>query len=281
MGGAESWAQRLAPEPFRDFLPYTSASALKVIHVTQVLRKAIDVARHVSSSVDRDRHAAALRVSLNAAGLGDQLSVSTEPAKRLNPAELSELERRLVGERVLALYFHLLRWNGPWFLDLRPRHFGWDAEKALLTFYPSSLWYQPEPDFVSRVRSLYAGFYRADASELAAGIDLYRWNCKPLAGFEQRIEALLRDHFGPGDASEISFSIAHFRATFDAIFKEVADSRAKLHPDLTFLGVELVGLYLTLEALAVPLSPRRAFDGASRSRSSAELTTMPRPARRR
>ncbi|MEO8900337.1 MAG: hypothetical protein ABI488_01900 [Polyangiaceae bacterium] len=260
MGAAESWAQRLAPEPFRDFLPYTSASALKVIHATQVLRKAIDVARHVSSHVDRESHVAALHVSLNAAGLGDQLSVSMEPARRFNPAELTELERRLVGERVLALYFHVLRWDGPWFLDLRPRHFGWDAEKRLLTFSPCGLWYQPEPDFVRRVRSLYAGFYCNDASELAAGIELYGWNCTPSPGFEQRIEVLLRDHFAPADASERRFSIAHFRATFDAIFKEVAQSRAKLHPDLTFLGVELVGLYLTLESLAVALSPRRAFD---------------------
>ena len=262
MAGVESWAQRLAPEPFRDFLPYTSASALKVIHVTQVARRAIDVARHASTNLDRDRHAAELHASLNAAGLGDQLSVATEPTARLNSAKLNEVERRLVGERVLALYFHLLHWDGPWFLDLRPRHFGWDRAKARLTFTPSSLWYQPEPDFVRRVRSLYAGFYRKDPSELAAGIELYRWDSKPSAGFEQRVETLLREHFGPGDASEICFSIAHFRATFDAIFHEAASSRAKFHPDLTFLGVELIGLYLTLESLAVPLSPRRAFDKA-------------------
>jgi len=263
MVGVESWAQRLAPEPFRDFLPYTSVSALKVIHVTQVLRKASEVARHASGNVEHGRHVAALQASLNAAGLGEQLCISTAAAPRFNPTELSEVELRLVGERVLALYFHLLRWDGPWFLDLRPRHFGWHAGKAQLTFSPSSLWYHPDPDFVRRVRSLYAGFYREAPRELAEGIELYRWHCMPSAGFEQRIERLLRDHFGPADASEIRFSTAHFRATFEAIFEEVARSRAKLHPDLTFLGVELVGLYLTLESLAVPLCPRRAFDRAS------------------
>ena len=271
MGGLESWAQRLAPEPFRDFLPYTSVSALKVIHVTQVLRKASEVARHVSGNLDQARYVAVLQASLNAAGLGEQLCISTAAAKRFDPTELSESERRLVGERVLALYFHLLRWDGPWFLDLRPRHFGWDAEKALLTFSPSSLWYRPDPDFVRRVRCLYAGFYRAAPSALAEGIELYRWHCKPSAGFEQRIERLLRDHFGPGDASEIGFSIAHFRSTFEAIFEEAARSRAKLHPDLTFLGVELVGLYLTLESLAVPLSPRHAFERSSTADASVPI----------
>jgi hypothetical protein len=44
------------------------------------------------------------------------------------------------------------------------------------------------------------------------------------------------------------------------IFRETADSKAKLHPELTFLGVALVGLYLTLEQLQVPLDPRQAFE---------------------
>lgn len=38
---------------------------------------------------------------------------------------------------------------------------------------------------------------------------------------------------------------------------------AKLHPELTFLGVGLVGLYLTLEQLQVPLNPREAFEASA------------------
>jgi len=63
-------------------------------------------------------------------------------------------------------------------------------------------------------------------------------------------------------ASAGHFAIAHFRATFDAIFEEVAVSHAKLHPDLTFLGVELVGPYLTLESMNVALDARQAFERA-------------------
>jgi len=68
-------------------------------------------------------------------------------------------------------------------------------------------------------------------------------------------------HFG--SAGETRFQVAHFRSTFESIFTEVAESGAKLHPELTFLGVELVGLYLTLESLNVPLDARAAFEQVS------------------
>ena len=264
MASAEAWAARLAPEPFRDFLPYTSASALAVIHPTQVLRKALGVAQHFSSTVERDRHAKRLNQSLHSAGLADRLSISTESSAlsaRLAPEELGASERRTIGNSVLALYFHLLTWQGPLFLDLRPRHFSWTAAEARLTFFPSQLWFSPDPEFMRRVGSLYAGFYRNDAAELARGLELYRWQSQPSAGYAERMEDLLRAHFGHGGGSELRFSVAHFRATFDALFKEAARSRAKLHPDLTFLGVGIAGLYVTLEALGVPLNPQRAFEG--------------------
>jgi len=257
---ATSWAARLAPEPFRDFLPYTSASALKVIHRAQVLRRSIEVARHVADQHARSRAAKLLQDSLHAAGLDTDLRVLSEPSAGLDAAELSERERGMIGERVLSLYFHLLHWDGPLFLDLRPRHFLWVAERNQLCFFPSSLWCAPDADFTQRLRALYAGFYRGDKQALARGIELYRWDCSPSDGFTERIEHLLRRHFGAAGASTTHFSIAHFRATFDAIFEEVAASDAKLHPDLTFLGVELVGLYLTLESLNVPLDAKRAFE---------------------
>lgn len=259
---AEPWVVRLAPEPFRDFLPYTSPSALKVIHATQVVRRAVEVAKHFSEPAERAREAARLTQSLEQAGLAGRLCIADEPGPRLVVAELTEEERSSIGASVLALYFHLLNWDGPLFLDLRPRHFAWDRERGRLAFYPSSLWCRPDPDFMGRLRSLYVGFYCRDAAELARGTELYSWDSKPSPGYARRIELLLRNHFGPGETAEMRFSIATFRNTFDAIFKEAADSRAKLHPDLAFLGVELVGLYLTLESLNVSLNPRRAFDGA-------------------
>lgn len=259
---SESWAARLAPEPFRDFLQYASPSALKVIHTQQVLRRALEVAQHLSRPAERAQQAERLRASLEQAGLSAELKIAEQPVTRLDTAGLSEAERALIGQRVLALYFHQLHGDGPLFLDLRPRHFCWSSERQELSFYPSGLWCRPDAEFMSRLRSLYSGFYDADPSKLAQGLELYRWECEPSPGFSARMEALLRQHFGVGQSGEMPFAIAHFRATFDAIFKEAAGSRARLHPDLTFLGVELVGLYLTLESLSVPLAPRAAFDGA-------------------
>jgi len=259
---AESWAARLAPEPFRDFLPYTSPSALKVIHAKQVLGRALSVAQHVSDETARSREAARLQASLHRAGLAELLEISPEPVTALSSTGLSEEDRRSIGDRVLALYFHLLHWDGPLFLDLRPRHFSWASGRQTLRFYPSSLWCRPEPDFMQRLRALYVGFYRDDAASLASGIELYRWDSSPTEGYAFRVERLLRSHFGAADGSSMLFLVSHFRSTFDAIFKEVSGSRAKLHPDLTFLGVELAGLYLTLESLNVTLDVRRAFDSS-------------------
>jgi hypothetical protein len=251
---------RLTPEPFRDFLPYTSLSALKVIHTGKVLNRALEIVQHYGSDAARRRAAQALAVSLRTAGLAIQ--IATSPVPPLDVATLSPAARAAIGSRVLGLYFHQLQVRGPWFLDLRPRHFAWDEAEQSLTFFPSGLWYEPDLDFRRRVQSLYEGFYRQDRLALAHGIELYSWDSRPLDGFSQRIERLLREHFGPGDADEMRFSVANFRSTFDRIFRETADSKAKLHPELTFLGVGLVGLYLTLEHLQVPLDPRRAFEGS-------------------
>jgi len=259
---AESWAARLGPEPFRDFLPYTSASALKVIHVKQVLSRALSVAQHVSDESARARATLRLQESLRAAGFAELLEISPEPVSGLVVSGLSEADREVIGERVLALYFHLLVREGPLFLDLRPRHFSWAPGRRTLRFYPSSLWCEPEPAFMQRLRALYAGFYRNDEEALAQGIELYRWHSSPSDGFATRVEGLLRNHFGSTDGSPVRFLVSHFRATFEAIFREVANSRAKLHPDLTFLGVELVGLYLTLESLNVALHVQPAFEKA-------------------
>jgi len=251
---------RLTPEPFRDFLPYTSLSALKVIHTGQVLQRALEIAKRYGSDAARQRAAHALAASLGAAGL--PIEVAASPVDALDVTALTREARAAIGARVLDLYFHQLQAQGPWFLDLRPRHFAWDDAQGRLEFFPSGLWYEPAPDFRRRVQSLYAGFYRNDQAALAEGIELYRWDSSPSPGFSRRIERLLREHFGAADTGETRFSIGHFRATFDRIFRETAESKARLHPELTFLGVGLVGLYLTLEQLQTPLNAARAFEAS-------------------
>lgn len=261
---------RLTPEPFRDFLPYTSLSALKVIHTGKVLKRALEIVQNQGSEAARIRAAQSLTASLKA--VGASIQVAGSPVVPLNVRALSSETRAAIGSSVLSLYFHQLHRQGPWFLDLRPRHFAWDDAQRALIFFPSGLWYEPDADFRRRVQALYTGFYRHDRAALGTGIELYGWQSEPLAGFPHRIERLLRDHFGAGDAAQIRFSIAHFRSTFDRIFRETAESKAKLHPELTFLGVGLVGLYLTLEQLDVPLDARHAFEASAALRGGLEAT---------
>jgi predicted unusual protein kinase regulating ubiquinone biosynthesis (AarF/ABC1/UbiB family) len=265
---AAEWAMRLTPEPFRDFLPYTSLSALKVIHAANVLERALEIVKHYGSAAAHQRAVLALSTSLRGAGVAVELASSH--VSGLDVSALDSVARKVIGSRVLALYFHQLQGHSPWFLDLRPRHFAWDDAGRRLTFFPSGLYYSPETDFRRRVQALYAGFYQDDAAALAKGIELYGWRSRPSAGFTGRIERLLREHFGASRQRETRFSIAHFRATFDLIFREMAESKAKLHPELTFLGVGLVGLYLTLEQLDVPLDPRQAFAASASLQGSPE-----------
>lgn len=256
----ERWVLRLAPEPFREFLPYASPSALRVIHAKEVLRGALQVAQHFTSEAARARQASQLQQSLDAKGLGHRIRVLNEAPQAMDLAQLPEVSRTRMGDSVLLLYFHMLHTAGPLFLDLRPRNLGWDAESETLLFFPSTLWFEPEPDFMQRLRALYAGFYRNDGAELVRGLELYGWRCQPRPGFAVRMEKLLRAHFGAAGSGSMRFYVAHFRETFDQIFQEAKASDAKLHPELTFLGVGLVSMYLALEALGVALNPRASFD---------------------
>src|SRR6478752_4578077 len=166
---AAEWAMRLTPEPFRDFLPYTSLSALKVIHTGRVLTRALEIVQHYGSDAARTRAAQTLATSLSTAGLA--IEIARSPVAPLNVTALSPEARAEIGASVLGLYFHQLHGRGPWFLDLRPRHFAWNDAQRSLSFFPSGLWYEPDPAFRLRVQALYEGFYRQAPAALATGVE--------------------------------------------------------------------------------------------------------------
>ena len=226
---SEAWAARFAPEPFREFLPYVTPSALRVIHTTQVLRRALEIAQQLTNTGERSREAQRLGESLERAGLGGHIGVTDELGGRLDPAQLGADERIVIGQRVLALYFHQLHWQGPLFLDLRPKHFSWNRERQQLLFSPNSLWFRPDPEFMVRLRALYAGFYAGDSAQLAEGLELYRWQSSPSPGFSARIEQLLRTHFGRADGGWQS-----------PVYDYIADVMRSLAPMADRLGVATI-----------------------------------------
>lgn len=256
MGLFQNAAAHLVPKAFREFLPFVSPSGLRVVHKEKVLGLALEIVGRTANQKRFEEETAQATDSLRASGLDIDVGPATPETAW---AEISPSDRKAAGEALLTLYFQLVFAPGPLFLDLRPGHLGWDSKRKRLLWEPSRLFHRPSEDFRSRVTDLYCGFFRRDAAATRRGIDLYQWESDPAHGFETRMESLMRSHFGDAESKEVLFSMTHFRETFHLIFEEAIQSRSRFHPELTFLGTALAGLYLSLEKIAVPLDVVGAY----------------------
>lgn len=253
----------MTPEPFREFLPYVSPSALRIMHTDAVLSRALSIAAGKFRSSELRARSESLRAILNSGSLDSRIRIveAIEPVFSLGDPKKRESEiRREIGERVLELYFRMTCAGGPLFLDLRPTNFGW--RDGFLEFAPPAISLLPDEDFTKCVADLYAGFYLHDETRFRRGMELYAWKCKPRDGYLERLHGMLREHFGAAERGTMQFEIANFRATFHQIFVAATEERAKFHPDLAFLGAALVGVYLTLGALDIDVSPYAAYSRA-------------------
>ena len=174
-----------------------------------------------------------------------------------NYESLSTEDRVEAGESVLRLYFTQLRNSKGLCLDLRPRHF--EYRNNTLVFSPNNVWLAFSEDFRVGLLNLYKGFY-FDNDELfetaLKSIGLTK-NLSPKE--DEELKELFRKHFGPGDQEEVVFSLEHFKESFYELFKVFMDHEVALDKDFMFLGVYLVGLYMNLESLNVPLNVREIF----------------------
>lgn len=266
MGPFQTAAAQMVPKAFREFLPFVSPSGLRVVHKEKVLGLALEIVGRTANQKRYEEEKARVIDALKSSGLDIDVGASNpETAWTGVPPE----DRKAAGEALLTLYFHLVFAPGPFFLDLRPAHFGWDPGRKRLLWEPSRLFHLPTDDFRSRATDLYRGFFGRDANATKRGIALYQWESEPAPGFEGRMESLMRAHFGDAESQEVLFSMTHFRETFHLIFEEAIQSRSRFHPELTFLGTALAGLYLSLEKIAVPLdvvhSYRRVVAGLEKS----------------
>lgn len=251
-------AEKLVPAPFRDFLPYVSPNALGVIHKERVLGLALDiVGKFVSGRhFDDDLRETAGHFD------SDRLSIveSLEGSTALN--RLSSCDQGRAGVAILELYFRMISAPVPLYIDLRPGGFGWDPKNSRILWKPSRLRLHPSEEFRERVQNLYRGFFTDDPEATRRGVELYRWESVPAEGYDGRIGTLLAEHFGDARNSLIRFDTNHFRRTFALIFDEAIRSRSRFHPELTFLGTTLAGLYVTLETLREPLDVASAYKSA-------------------
>ena len=247
----QKWAERVTPAPFREFIPYVSPSSLHVVHANDVLKLALEIGKNAFSRVSPaellERFPTPLQEELSAAGI--ELTPAPESTLAVADANLNGPAKKEIGNRILFLYFALIH-HAPYLpLDLRLKQFRWDEQSGKLYFQATGFGFNPSPELQSGLAGLYRGFFFHDEAATQSGLDLYAWKSKPKTGYFDRIEGLLRKHFGTSERAEVAFAMPHFRESFHAIFEEAKASNAKLHPELAFVGSLLVTLYLSLDAL--------------------------------
>lgn len=259
MSFAEAAIRRLVPAAFREFLPFVSPSGLRVIHKERVLAIALDCVGRSMSTSRYDEEFARVAAAVADSPLAGRIEVVREISEPLDPSSLTPAERAELGETILELYFLLVSRSVAFFIDLRPEFFHRIPGSGKLQWRPSRLWFSRSAEFATRIGELYRGFFRRSPEGTANGIALYRWDATPTEGFDARMEALMRQHFGDAESANIRFSMDHFRSTFHLIFEEAIASRSRFHPELSFIGAALAGLYVTLELVGEPLDVARAY----------------------
>ena len=263
MNFGEYAASKLVPQAFREFLPFVSPAGLRVIHKEKVLSIALKSAAQTLNASSFDSAFQAIEATLARGHLKDRVRATRDSSDGIPIHEYllraSEAERVHSGESILRLYFLMIQHPVPLFLDLRPSHFRWDASENKILWTPSRLWFERSDLFFNKVKALYKGFFDHEAASTRAGLELYAWESTPSDGFSDRIEVLMRRHFGDASSQSILFSMRHFKDTFHLVFEEAIKSQTRLHPELTFLGTTLAGLYLTLELHNVPLNVAQSY----------------------
>lgn len=177
--------------------------------------------------------------------------VADAPASSPSPSDPEQARRR--GELVLRLYFAQLGRTDQTALDLRQARFhpSDDTADPRLLWAPRPLSVTWDPEFLAGIRGLYHGFYRDDDEQFersAAALGL------------SAATDLFRQQFGEGDQTQVRFDLDRFKESFHEIFVRCREHGASLHPNFVALGVYLGGLYEHLDALAVPLDARGAFE---------------------
>ncbi|MBL7716333.1 MAG: hypothetical protein JNL01_12780 [Bdellovibrionales bacterium] len=258
----------MVPAAFREFLPFVSTSALKVIHKERVLAIAL---KSAAQTLNDSRYLEAIdliRKQVEASALNLPVRVAVDPKDGIELAAHLQTatpeNRKVIGETILQLYFLMVEYPVPFFLDLRPQNFRWEPQSNTLIWTPSRLWFERSDGFRERVRNLYQGFFRWDSEKTRAGLELYAWEALVSDGYFSRVNALLNQHFGDANSKEVEFSISHFKSTFTLLFEETIRNRSRLHPELTFIGTALAGLYVTLEKIGTPLNVAKSFHSVAR-----------------
>lgn len=261
-----SFIEKLVPKPFREFLPYVSISGLKVVHKEEVLKIALNAAKnYFSEPSEKDLKKVQNTFNENPF-LKKHFELSLENKESedsFNIQELPNADQKKIGEILLTLYFFMIfNPEVPTSLDLRLKHFSWDKKNKILKMSFPKLSFQQTKSFSHGIQNMYEGFFQDDSKKTKEGLKLFAYGSKGDSAYFDRMEKLLKKHFGDARSQSVSFTIQQFKETFHLVFEEAIQSQARFHPELTFIGTTLVGLYLSLEKTNLKFNVVQCFEEA-------------------
>jgi hypothetical protein len=232
------------------FMDYASPALFEVMPLRALLAQGKEF---VSNGSDARRYAK-VRENIASQMKARRLEVELGPQKNgaagLVTVDLSESLRRQTGDRILEIYFTQIFGGEETILDLRPDSFS-ASEGAQLQWRPKAFYVQWQPDFLTGLRDLYAGFYLDDEARFEGGLRQL--------GLQDSGDALL-NHLGSGDQRNVRFETSAFHTSFHDTFVACRDRGVALHRNFLALGIYLVCLYDVLEGLDLEFDVRAAFD---------------------
>jgi len=232
------------------FMDYASPALFEVMPLRALLAQGKEF---VSNGSDARRYAKVrerIASSLHARGLDVELGTQDDNTEGLSPLTLSEPFRRETGHRILEIYFTQVFAGLDTILDLRPDSFS-TTEGSALHWRPKAFYVQWQPEFVTGLRDLYAGFYLDDEPRFESGL--------LQLGLRDSGDALL-SHLGSGDQRSVRFETSAFHTSFHDTFLACRDRGVALHRNFLALGIYLVCLYDVLESLDLEFDVRGAFE---------------------
>jgi hypothetical protein len=232
------------------FMDYASPALFEVMPLRALLAQGKEFVSNGSDAQRYGKVRESIASSLHARGLDVELGPQDDNATGLSPLGLSEPFRRETGHRILEIYFTQVFAGLDTILDLRPDSFS-TTEGSTLHWRPKAFYVQWQPEFVTGLRDLYAGFYLDDEPRFESGL--------LQLGLQDSGDALL-SHLGSGDQRSVRFETSAFHTSFHDTFLACRDRGVALHRNFLALGIYLVCLYDVLESLDLEFDVRGAFE---------------------
>lgn len=168
------------------------------------------------------------------------------------------VKNRWAGEKILTLYFAQLFSHQGLFLDLRMNHFS--DENTVLKWNPTAFWTQFGEAFREGLLKVYDGFYLENDELYYQGLEEIGLLKADFKEADKKILGdLFREQFGGVQNEEMKFNLEHFRTSIIKMSDFMLKKKVKISKDFLYLGIYLVTLYSTLEAINEPLPVKQVY----------------------